>query len=218
MAKTEMEKSKREDLKSFIRKNGKPYTIRSNRDRFFFPDEWFKFNDNLKPRQKFTFDFLLNTGSRINEARNVKVEDIDLERKRIVLRVTKVISVSKQKTPRPRIIPISTPFSKYLRKHIKQKKLQGEDYLGILSTAAANIAMEKTLKKAKIEDWYMFSVHNVRKTLETWLMALDVDGLKLTAHIGHSMAVAARHYISPDVFSWDEKKKIRMIIGDLYEK
>ena len=46
--------------------------------------------------------------------------------------------------------------------------------------------------------------------------AQTVDGLKLTAHLGHSMAVAAGHYVSPDIFSYEEKNKMRMIIGDLY--
>ena len=64
----------------------------------------------------------------------------------------------------------------------------------------------------------MFSIHNIRKTLEIWLMALGVDGLTITSHIGHSMQTAASHYVSPDVFSWEEKSKMREIIGDLYRR
>ena len=207
-----------EDLKSIIRKNGRRYSIRTHRDRFFYPDEWGRFFEVLKTKQKFTFNFLINTGARINEARHVRVEDIDLERQRMILRVTKVKSRAGEKHPRPRTIPLSSKFTKYLKKYIKERGLQNPDYLGILSTPAANIAMKKALKKAGIKDWYMFSVHNVRKTLETWLMALNVDGLKIVAHIGHSMAVAAKNYVSADIFSWEEKKQIRMIIGDLYER
>lgn len=207
-----------DNIKTIQLKNGKNYSVRMNRDRFFFPDEWGKFFDKLKSRQQFTFKFLINTGARINEARNVKVNDIDIERKRIVLRVTKVKAKKGEKHPRPRMIPISTQFAKFLKGHIRNKNLTGEDYLGILSTPAANIGMKKGLERAGIKDWYMFSVHNVRKSLETWLMSLGVDGLKITAHIGHSMAVAAGSYISADVFSWEEKSKIRLIIGDLYER
>ena len=190
-------------------KSGKNYTVRNNRDRFFYPGEWGKFYDALKPMQKYTFNFLINTGARINEARHVEKFDVDLERKRIVLRVTKVKAKKKERAPRPRIIPISTQFAKFLKKNPEGK---------ILSTPAANIAMKKALQRAGIKDWQMFSIHNIRKTLETWLMALDVDGLKITAHIGHSMVVAAGSYISADVFSWEEKSKIRMIIGDLYQR
>ena len=210
------------NIKSLIRKkDGKAwrvYSIRSNRDKFFFPDEWMKFSDKAKARQGFTFDFLINTGSRINEARNVLVSDIDLERKRIVLRITKIKAKKKEKSPRPRIIPISTQFAKYLKAHIRNNKLGNEDYLGILSTPAANIGMKKALQEARIKDWQMFSIHNIRKTLEIWLMALSVDGLTITAHVGHSMQTAAGHYISPDVFSWEEKSKMREIIGDLYRR
>ena len=206
------------NIKSLMRSSGRSYSVRSNRDRFFFPEEWKKFFDQSKSRQKVTFNFLINTGSRINEARNVKVSDIDLDRKRIVLRITKVKAKKKEKSPRPRIIPISTQFAKYLKRHIKENKLSGEDYLGILSTPAANIGMKKALKNAGIKDWQMFSIHNIRKTFENWLMGLDVDGLKITAHVGHSMQTAAGHYISPEVFTWEEKSMIREIIGDLYRR
>jgi hypothetical protein len=76
--------------------------------------------------------------------------------------------------------------------------------------------MKKALQKAGFEDWRMFSVHNVRKTMEIWLMALGLDALRITAHLGHDIRTAARHYVSPDVFSPDDKRRIRMIIGDLY--
>lgn len=205
-------------IKTMVLKNGRSYSVRSNRDRFFFPDEWMVFFDKAKTRGKFTFNFLINTGARINEARNVKVSDIDLERKRIVLRITKIKAKKKETRPRPRIIPISTQFSKYLKKHIRESNLTSEDYLGILSTPASNIAMKKALERAGIKDFKMFSIHNIRKTLETWLMALGIDGLSITAHIGHSMATAAAHYVSADVFSWEEKQKMREIIGDLYRR
>jgi len=200
---------KQEEFKIIKTKNGKDYTVRHNRDRFFFPDEWMKFYDKLKPMQKYTFNFLINTGARINEARNVKPFDIDLERKRIVLRITKVKAKKGEKHPRPRNIPISSQFAKFLKKKMDNK---------ILSTPAANIGMKKALQKAGIKDWKMFSIHNIRKTLETWLMALSVDGLKIVSHMGHSMSTAAGHYVSPDVFSWEEKSKMRMIIGDLYQR
>jgi len=209
---------KAEELNTITKKDGVTYTVRKNRDRFFFPSEWGKFYDKLKNSQKFTFHFLINTGARINEARHVKVNDIDLVNQRIVLRVTKVKAKKKEKNPRPRVIPISSQFAKYLKKHIKTYKLGAEDKLGILSTSAANKAMKLALKEAGIKDYYMFSIHNVRKTLENWLMALGVDSLPLTAHMGHSLATAAGHYVSPDVFSWPEKQEMRLIIGDLYRK
>ena len=210
---------KEENTHYVTRKDGKKLRVRNNRDRFFYPAEWGKFFDGLTyERQKITFKFLLNTGARINEARNVKVGDIDLERKRIILRITKVKAKKGEKHPRPRTIPISTQFAKQLKKYIRDNDLNSNDTLGLLSTPAANIAMEKALKKAGIEDWYMFSIHNIRKTIEIWLMALGVDSLKIISHIGHSLATAVGSYISPDVFSYEEKSQMRMIIGDLYQR
>lgn len=204
------------NLKSLTRKDGKTYTLKDNKDRFFFPHEYMKFEDVLKSKQKFSVKFLINTGARIEESRNVKVEDCDIERKRIILRITKVKARKGEKKPRPRIIPISTQFSKYLRKHIKDKKLKNEDYLGILSNSALNTAYKKAGQRSKLKDWWNISSHTFRKTLEVWLMSLGVDGLALVAHIGHDLKTAAQHYVSPDIFSWEEKTAIREVIGDLY--
>lgn len=204
------------DLKSLTRKNGKTYTLKDNPNRYFFPREYMKFEDALKSKQRFSVRFLINTGSRINEARHVKVEDIDFNNKRIVLRVTKTKAKKHERIGRMRTIPVSTQFLRYLKKEIGNKR--GDDYVGILSNAALNIAYKKAAQKAGIKDYWNISSHTFRKTLEVWLMALGVDSLALTAHIGHDIKTAAQYYVSPDIFSWEEKKQMREIIGDLYAR
>lgn len=199
-------------------KDGRPYTVRDNRDRFFYPNEWLKFRKEIREINSLTFDFLISTGARINEARNVLVEDIDLDNKRIIIRVTKVKAVKKEKKPRPRPIPISSELSRKLRKYIKEKKLRGNDYLGIASTQAANQLMKRALERAKIKDWQMFSIHNIRKSFEMWLLALGIDSLLVTSHVGHSLVTAATSYVSAQTISGDERRIIRDIIGDLYEQ
>jgi len=205
---------------STIKRGGQDYTYRANRDRYFFPDEWMAFYDQLKESQKPTFQTLINTGARIMEIRNIKIGDIDFDRKNIVLRVTKRIvnkpGINKKGQRKIRVINISSQFAKYLKKIQKQKKLKEDDYLPILSTPAANIGMKKALIKAGIKDYDMFSIHNVRKTLETWLVANGIEGIRLSNHFGHSLSVAIKHYISPDIFSFEDKKLMREIIGDLY--
>lgn len=204
------------DLKSLTLKNGRSYHLKDNTNRFLFPEEFMKFQDCLKDKQKFSVIFLINTGSRINEARNVKKEDIDFERKRIVLRVTKTKAIKGEKKGKIRIIPISTQFAKYLKKELQTKN--PEDYIGVLSNPALNIAYKKAGKMAGIKDFGDISSHTFRKTLEVWLMALGVQDIPLTAHIGHDIKTASSHYVSPDIFSWEDKTKIRMIIGDLYQR
>ena len=209
-------------LKEIFKSNGMKYTIRNNRDRFFYPDEWKSFYDLLTEKQKVTFNTLINTGARIMEVQHIQVKDIDFDRGNIVLRVTKrVVSrpgVDKVGVGKIRVLTISTKFAKYLKGVVNKHKLTGEDYLPILSTPAANICMKKTLKEAGIGDYDMFSLHNVRKTLETWLISLDVDNFKIVKHFGHTMQVALKHYVSPDIFSYEDKSQMRDIIGDLFAK
>jgi integrase len=118
-----LSQSQYSDVRVGQRKNGKSYSVRDNRDRYFFPSEWIKFFDGLKENQKLTFEFLINTGARINEAFHVKVGDIDVPNKRLILRVTKVKAAKKEKTPRPRQISISSQFARRLNKYIKDKKM-----------------------------------------------------------------------------------------------
>jgi len=203
-----------ESLKSLTRKNGRTYTLKDNKDRFLFPMEYMNFEDCLKEKQRFAVRFLINTGARINEARHVKVIDIDFESNRIALRKTKTKARKGEKVGKVRIIPISAEFSKYLKKELKEKN--PEDYLGILSNPALNIAYKKAGKKAGIKDYWNISSHTFRKTLEVWLMSWGVSDLPLTAHLGHDIRTAASHYVSPNIFSYEEKQQMRLIIGDLY--
>jgi len=208
-------------FKEVKRSNGRAYTIRNQRDRFFFPDEWLAFIDAAKKKQKVTFNTMLNTGARINEARNIKVADIDLERKNIVLRITKRVvnrpGIQKEGKRKIRVITISTKFYRYLKGVIRAYKLSHEDYIPILSTPAANIAMKKGLERAGIKDYRMFSTHNIRKTAEMWSLALDIDSFKVVKRFGHSREVALKHYLSSDIFSHEERGQIKDILGeDMY--
>lgn len=198
------------------RSNGKTYTLREDKMRFFFPDEWINFFDNLKNSQKLTFKFLINTGARINEIRGITVGDLDQERNSIIIRNTK--SRNKDGTRKIRVIGISNQFTKYLKSIIKDLDLKPENKFPILSTPAANIGMQKALEKTEIKDRDNFSIHSVRKTTECWLLSLDVDSLKVAKHIGHTIAVAQKYYVSPDTFNYEDKKIMREIIGDLYDK
>ncbi|KKN27615.1 hypothetical protein LCGC14_0863020 [marine sediment metagenome] len=206
------------DIRKITRKGGRTYTVRSNRDRFWFPDEWIKFYNALKSFQKHTFNFQINTGARINELRHVKVEDMDLERKRITLRITKIKAKKKETTPRPRIIAVSSQFAKYMKKYIRDNSLNGEDYTRVLSTPAACICIKKVCKKVGIKDYYMFATHNIRKTHGNYLKALGVDAGEICSRLGHDYDTFLKSYASPDIFSSEEKQKIRDIVGDLYQR
>ncbi len=201
-------------MKVIIRKNGVKYSIRESRDRVFLPSEWERFFDNLKDKQKPTFFILINTGARIMEARGIRVRDISFKDK--MIKLNKVKRMTNYSDGNKRKVIISNKFSKYLKRIIKEYNLKQDDYLPILSTPAANIGMKKALMKSKIKNYEDFSVHNVRKTIESWLVALDVSQLKILKQFGHSKAVALEYYINIINSEESEKEKIREIIGNLY--
>ena len=207
-----------ETIKETTRVNGIVYSNRTNRDRFYYPEEWMKFYDKLKANQRITFDTLINTGARINEARHIKIADIDFERQSIILRITKVKAKKGERNPRPRTISISSQFAKRLRAYVRDNQLTNDDYLGILSTPAANIAMKKTLQRVNIKDWYMFSIHNIRKTHGNWLKAFGIDGAEICLRLGHDYNTFVKSYGSPDIFSFKDMQDMKIILGDLYEK
>ncbi len=209
--------SGKEEMKVGIKKDNKKYSVRDNRNRTFMPDEWKKFYDSLNDNQKIFFNFSINTGARINEILNIKKKDLfELDNKRILLKVTKVRHVLGEKKPTPRPIKISTKFSKKLKKLIKNKS--PDDFVVNYSQPAAHICLKKTLKKIGIKDYYMFSIHNIRKTLETWLKSLGVDITTLEKHFGHDINTAKNHYIQEDIYTFKEKDSMKDIIGDLSER
>lgn len=213
-----LQPSGKPNLKIGVNINGMKYSVRDNRDRFFFPSEWMLFYDNLRKRQQMSFDFLVQTGARINEALHVQAQDCDLERCNVILRVTKTKAKKKEKNPRPRIISISTQFAKRLKHYIAEKKLVGEDYLFDMSKPGMHLALKRALQRAKIRDYWMFSLHNIRKTTGNWLKALGIDGAEICTRLGHDFDTFLRSYSSPDIFNFKDRQDMRMILGDLYEK
>lgn len=212
-----LEPTEKEGLKVGTQSNGRKYSVRDNRDRFFYPNEWNGFFAALKnDNQKITFEMLINTGARINEANHIKVGDIDFERNTIMLRVTKVKAKKGEKNPRPRTISISSQFIKRLKKYCKYK--DNDEYVLTLSKPALHICMKGTLKRIEIKDWYMFSLHNVRKTHGNYLKAMGIEALEICQRLGHDFDTFLKSYGSPDIFNADDLRQMRMILGDLYQK
>lgn len=208
----------KEKMQSLTRKNGKPYTLRDNKDFFFFPKDYQKFEDTLKKKQKHSVKVLINTGARHMEAYNIKVGDCDLNNNRIILRVTKTKAKKKEKKGKQRIISVSSQFSKYLRKWIRDNKLEEEDYIGVLTNGSLNKAYKIAGQKVGIKGWRNIASHTFRKTHGNWLKALGIDGAEICTRLGHDYNTFLSSYSSPDIFNWDDRNKIRDIFGDLYRK
>lgn len=213
----DLQPTDKDGLKVGTQSNGKKYSVRDNRDRFFYPFEWNKFFAALKNNnQKATFDMLIQTGARINEANHVKVGDIDFERNTIILRVTKIKAKKGEKNPKPRTLSVSSQYTKRLKKHCKGKS--NDDYVLTLSQPALHICMKGCLKRIEIKDWYMFSLHNVRKTHGNYLKAMGIEALEICQRLSHDFNTFLKSYGSPDIFNAEDKQEMRRILGDLYER
>jgi len=199
-----------------LKSDGSTWTKKENQNRFLFPDEWMKIEDKLKPKAKHTAKVLLHTGMRHNEGLRALKTDLFYDSKGRSRFTVRFVKTKARKGEfgggKMRQIPVSKRFAKYLNKYRSDSET-----FDLLSNSAFNRAFKKAGEEVGIKDSSDFSAHTLRKTLEVWFMALNVGDLKVVAHLGHDIKTAASHYVSPDIFGWDDIKKIRQIIGDLYE-
>ena len=195
-------------------KDGRKYTIRLDRHRFFFPDEWKKFLNGVKESKKPIFEFIFNTGARFDEAVHIRPCDIDFEKCYVKLWKTKTKAKKGEKHGKPRTISISTQYTRKLKRLCKN--LRDDEFIFKCSIQATNQLLKRTLKKVGIKDWYNFSTHNIRKTHGMYLKALGIDIGEICTRLGHDYNTYISHYGSADVFSDSDLRKIKELLGDLY--
>lgn len=205
-----------EDIKTITKSNGVKYSVRTDRSRYFFPEEWLKFYEQIKDDKKPIFDVLINTGARIDEALNIKVGDFDWERNNLTLKVTKAKASKGEKVGRRRTFTISSQFARRMRAYIKDNNLKEGDLLFSVTQQAVFQNLKRNLKKAKIEDWYNFSLHNIRKTHGNYLKALDIKAEEICLRLGHDFNTYLKHYGSSNIFDRKDKQIMIKILGDVY--
>ena len=220
-------------LKQGIKSDGKKYTVRDYRNRYFFPDEWNEFFNLLNKDKNFIFEVLIMTGARIEEALCIKVSNIRWDRNYLTLFITKVKAKKGETKPTPRDISLSSSFMRKLKKYISDNKLKEGDYLFLDNSkeyltredlkketrkhkVAISQMMKRALKKTKIKDWYNFSLHNIRKTHGMWLKALDVKFEEICKRLGHDANTYLKHYGSSDIFDRRDRQMMIKTLGDIY--
>lgn len=220
-------------LKEGIKSDGKKYTVRDYRNRYFFPDEWNEFFNLINKDKSFIFEVLIMTGSRIEESLCIKTNHIRWDRNYLTLFVTKIKAKKGETKPTPRDISFSSSFGRKLKKYISDNKLKDGDYLFLdnskeyptrellkKETANNKVAisqlMKRALQKTKIKDWYNFSLHNIRKTHGMWLKALDVKFEEICKRLGHDANTYLKHYGSADIFDRRDRQMMIKILGDIY--
>lgn len=223
------------DILTGIRGNGNKYSVRIDKNRYFLPDEWNKFYDNLNESNKLLFQFLICTGARIEEALCFSKEGlIDDKRKTIKLYVTKRKAKKEgEQMGKPRTFVISTNLYNKLnlaphnykflfikpKEDIQVNSIEGRKLLKHYTKAKSTLAymnLRSNLTTSGIKDYYNFGLHSIRKTHGMWLKTLGIDMMEICNRLGHDINTFQEHYGSPSVFQPKDKQQMIKILGDIY--
>jgi len=215
--KLKLKESGKEGLKVGITKQGKKYSVRDDRSRYFFPNEWELFMKQLRPKNTFIFEMLLQTGGRIAEILEIKPSDIDFGRNTLTLRVTKTRHKIGERVGRKRTFVISKQFMFKLKKYIASKKIKNDELLFTFGQKSVYLLLRRALVRAGIKDYYNFSLHNIRKTTGNWLKALGVPAEEICLRLGHDFNTYLKHYGSATIFDRDDRVQMVRIMGNLYD-
>lgn len=151
-------------------------------------------------RNWFMIEIGLNTGLRVEEMRELKCGDLNIEKGQ------SSISVRKGKGNKPRNVKISEGFRNKCKRFLEWKKRKGqeinpESYLLTsnkgtqLSKRALQKAFKKCIKKAGLPEYY--SIHSLRHTYGTYLLKASGYNLRLVQEqLGHSSIRTTEVYTS----------------------
>jgi len=207
-----------------IKSDGTKYSVRKDRHRYFFPEEWIKFLEQVPENRKILFETLLQTGARIEEALNIKPKDFMWDNNSLTLRVTK----SKSKKGESRVLGgrargfiVSSQFIRRMKKYIRDNQIKDDEFLFKITKAGTSQLMKRCLSRAELNNWE-FSLHNIRKTSGMWLKTVqrrgvDLDVSEICMRLGHDHNTFLKHYGSPSIFTDQQRDKIVDILGDMYK-
>lgn len=203
-------------LKIGIKKDGVKYSVRDDRNRFFFPNEWINFIEKIKKDKRIIFETLIQTGGRIEETLHLKPRDFDWTRNNLTLRVTKIKARKGESVGKARTIPVSSHYIRKVKSYINSNNIKDNDLLFKITKQAVWQMMRRSLKKASIKDDWNFGLHNIRKTHGNWLKALDISAEEICTRLGHDFNTYLKHYSSPNIFDRKDKLMMIKILGDVY--
>lgn len=205
-----------EGLRVGTKTDGTKYSVRTDRSRFFFPNEWELFMSNIKKDKQLIFETLIQSGARIEEALNIKPRDFDWERNNLLLRVTKIKAKKGEKIGKQRTFPVSSQYIRKVKSYINENKISDDEFLFKVSKQSVWQLMRRSLKKAGIKDDWNFGLHNIRKTNGNWLKALEIPAEEICLRLGHDYDTYLKHYGSPNIFDRKDKLQMVKILGDVY--
>jgi len=221
-------------------KDGRKYSVRQDRRRYFFPEEWELFINLVKDKtHKFFFLTCLHTGGRIMEVLNLKYEDIDMERGTVNFSIVKQRKAKKNfyAVGKSRGFFVSSEFIKEYKSFCRGRTINPKHYIFLdneklpgnyneldnsqrkkyyaTKVISYSKMLKSKLKKAGIKDWFNFSPHNLRKTYGMWTRTFNLGDGELCYRMGHDMDTYMAHYGSSLIFTDNERRKIAKIIGEV---
>jgi len=229
--------AKNEDLVVIKKKDGTNYTIRRDRDRYFFPDEWKKFIAKVtRKKHNILFKTLLHTGGRAMEVLNLRAVDFNFDRKMVSFKVVKNrVAKKSYSLGKKREFLISKKFVSELKSYIVKNNISKNDYLFLNNKklpenyfsltnkekskyytsvkVSSGLILKRKLKAAGIEDYHNFSLHNIRKTYAMWMKVYNPPLEEVCKRMGHDIPTHMEHYSSPVIFNPIEKRAILNICG-----
>jgi len=232
--------SEKEGVLVGTKKNGVSYSVRSDRKRYFFPDEWTKFFNTLtKEEHKIFFLTSLHCGGRIMEILNLRACNFDYERQTITLDVVKQRKAKKNfyATGKSRTFFVSNALLKKVKAFIKKNEIKSNEYLFLNNDqlpgdyaqlnnedkkkyyqkkiVSYSQLLKRKVKASGIKDYWAFSPHNLRKTYGMWMRIYDIRMEEICYRLGHDLDTYLAHYGSPLIFTPEEKRKIMRIMGEV---
>lgn len=145
-------------------------------------------------------NYLLGTGQRRNTITNIKIGDLDLENKLVVLRITK----NKKET----ILPLTTSLVLILDEYLQYRGGTKEDYLfcsqegGKLGSDSLTNAIRKYNHRRGVEK---SSIHLFRHTFAYLCMKNEMDVMRIQKLLCHSKIETTQHYLRQ--FGFNELQK-----------
>jgi len=237
--KLELQATEKQGIFSGTKRNGIKYSVRGDRHRYFFPGEWENFIaqfDNQK--HKLLFLTLVHTGARIMEALHLKPKNFDFDRETITFEVTKQRKAKKQflAVAKSRTFFVSPIYLKQVRSYINKTNLEPNQYLFLdnskipsdydslpntqkkkyysTEVTCYSALLKRKVKKAGIEDWFNFSLHNLRKTYAAYIRIYNLRQDEICYRMGHDMITFMTHYGSSLIFTPQERLIIMRLFGE----
>ncbi|MDR2571536.1 MAG: tyrosine-type recombinase/integrase [Oscillospiraceae bacterium] len=169
-------------------------------------------NDFTEARTYTIVNFVLDSGSRAATICNVKLEDVDLTNKQIVLTHTK--------NKKAQILPISSVFETTLKDYIRtwRRNADPTDYLFCnqgeekLTTNALRISFGRYCKAREVTKT---SIHGLRHSFAKGYIKNNGSSFKLQKILGHSTLDMTRKYVNLFTDDLQEDFDIYSPLGNL---